>query len=159
MSVTLRFQSSGAVPGDGRPVVMRGPSLTIGRGAENDMVLPDPDRQISKTHCVIENHNGNLVVVDLSTNGTFLNYGKVPLGRTPTPLNDGDVLILGAYELVVQVSGSNAGVDERTFRYRNEGPAIRDFFPSPARITWHRYRRCRRPDQAQHRLRARRWSR
>ena len=108
MSVTLRFQSSGAVPGDGRPVVMRGPSLTIGRGAENDMVLPDPDRQISKTHCVIENHNGNLVVVDLSTNGTFLNYGKIALGRTPTPLNDGDVLILGPYELVVQVSGANA---------------------------------------------------
>jgi len=108
MSVTLRFQSSGAVPGDGRPVVMRGPSLTIGRGAENDMVLPDPDRQISKTHCVIENHNGNLVVVDLSTNGTFLNYGKIALGRTPTPLNDGDVLILGAYELVVQVASAGS---------------------------------------------------
>ncbi|MBC7738763.1 MAG: FHA domain-containing protein, partial [Candidatus Saccharibacteria bacterium] len=108
MSVTLRFQSSGAVPGDGRPVVMRGPSLTIGRGAENDMVLPDPDRQISKTHCVIENHNGNLVVVDLSTNGTFLNYGKIALGRTPTPLNDGDVLILGPYELVVQVSSAGS---------------------------------------------------
>ncbi|MEO6301409.1 MAG: FHA domain-containing protein, partial [Paracoccaceae bacterium] len=103
MSVTLRFQSSGAVPGDGRPVVMRGPSLTIGRGEENDLVLPDPDRQISKTHCVIENHNGNVVAVDLSTNGTFLNYGKIALGRTPTPLNDGDVLIMGAYELVVNV--------------------------------------------------------
>ena len=108
MSVTLRFQSSGYVPGDGRPVVMRGPNLTIGRGPENDVVLPDPDRQISKTHCVIENHNGNLVVVDLSTNGTFLNYGKIALGRTPTPLNDGDVLILGAYELVVNVSSQSA---------------------------------------------------
>ncbi len=108
MSVSLQFQSSGAVPGDGRPVVMRGPSLTIGRGPENDVVLPDPDRQISKTHCVVENHNGNLVVVDLSTNGTFLNYGKVALGRTPTPLNDGDVLILGPYELVVQVSAHRA---------------------------------------------------
>ena len=108
MSVTLRFQSSGAVPGDGRPVVMRGPSLTIGRGEENDLVLPDPDRQISKTHCVIENHNGNVVAVDLSTNGTFLNYGKIALGRTPTPLNDGDVLIMGAYELVVNVGAASA---------------------------------------------------
>lgn len=108
MSVSLRFQSSGAVPGDGRPVHMRGPSLTIGRGPENDLVLPDPDRQISKTHCVVENHNGNIVVVDLSTNGTFLNYGKVPLGRTPTPLNDGDVLIMGAYELVVTVGAQSA---------------------------------------------------
>lgn len=108
MAVTLRFQSSGAVPGDGRPIQMRGPSLTIGRGPENDVVLPDPDRMISKTHCVVENHNGNVVVVDLSTNGTFLNYGKVALGRTATPLNDGDVLILGPYELVVQISSAAA---------------------------------------------------
>ncbi|MCR8723337.1 type VI secretion system-associated FHA domain protein TagH [Frigidibacter sp. SLM-1] len=83
---------------------MRGPSLTIGRGAGNDMVLPDPDRMVSGTHCVIENHNGNVVVVDLSTNGTFLNYGKVPLGKTPTPLNSGDVLTIGPYELVVEIA-------------------------------------------------------
>lgn len=106
MAVTLRFQSSGAVPGDGHPITMRGVSLTIGRGAENDVVLPDPDRQISKTHCVVENHNGNVVVVDFSTNGTFLNYGKVPLGRTATPINDGDVLIMGPYELVVQITSA-----------------------------------------------------
>jgi len=87
---------------------MRGPNLTIGRGPENDVVLPDPDRQISKTHCVLENHNGSLVVVDLSTNGTFLNYGKIALGRTPTPLNDGDVLVMGPYELVVEVSSQSS---------------------------------------------------
>jgi type VI secretion system protein len=104
MPVTLRFQSTGAVPGDGAPIVMRGPSLTIGRGAENDIVLPDPDRLISKNHCAIEDQNGNVVVIDFSTNGTFLNYGKVPLGRVPTPLNDGDVLTLGGYEMVVAIS-------------------------------------------------------
>lgn len=103
MPVTLRFQSTGAVPGDGAPIVMRGPSLTIGRGAENDVVLPDPDRLISKNHCAIEDQNGNVVVIDFSTNGTFLNYGKVPLGRVPTPLNDGDVLTMGGYELVVSI--------------------------------------------------------
>ncbi|MGV8986889.1 MAG: type VI secretion system-associated FHA domain protein TagH [Cypionkella sp.] len=108
MAVTLRFQSSGAVPGDGHPIVMRGISLTIGRGPENDVVLPDPDRMISKTHCVVENHNGNVVVVDFSTNGTFLNYGKIALGRTATPINDGDVLILGPYELVVQISSASS---------------------------------------------------
>lgn len=104
MPVTLRFQSTGAVPGDGAPIVMRGPSLTIGRGQENDIVLPDPDRLISKNHCAIEDQNGNVVVIDFSTNGTFLNYGKVPLGRVPTPLNDGDVLTLGGYEMIVAIS-------------------------------------------------------
>ncbi len=112
MAVTLRFQSSGAVPGDGHPITMRGPSLTIGRGPENDVVLPDPDRMISKTHCVIENHNGSVVVVDFSTNGTFLNYGKVALGRIATPINDGDVLIMGPYEFAVEITASRAYSDQ-----------------------------------------------
>jgi type VI secretion system protein len=108
MAVTLRFQTTGMVAGDGAPVVMRGPSLTIGRGPENDLVLPDPDRLISKNHCAIEDHGGNIVVIDFSTNGTFLNYGKVPLGKVMTPLNDGDVLSMGAYELVVSIASQRA---------------------------------------------------
>ncbi len=104
MPVVLKFQSTGSIPGDGAPIPMRGPSLTIGRGAENDLALPDPDRTISKRHCVIEDHNGNVVVVDISTNGTFLNYGKLALGATPTPLNDGDVLSLGPYEIMVSIA-------------------------------------------------------
>ncbi|MDT8857523.1 type VI secretion system-associated FHA domain protein TagH [Paracoccaceae bacterium Fryx2] len=104
MAVTLRFQSTGTVPGNGRPITMNGPSLTIGRGDENDLVLPDPEKLISKRHCAIEDHAGNIIVVDFSTNGTFLNYGKVPLGRVATPLNDGDILTMGTYELVVEIT-------------------------------------------------------
>jgi type VI secretion system protein len=105
MTVTLKFQSSGTVPGNARPVRMQGGNLTVGRGPANDLVLPDPGRMLSKSHFVIEDHNGNVVIVDLSTNGTFLNYSKIPLGRVPTPLNNGDVLCLGAYELVVEIGG------------------------------------------------------
>ena len=104
MNVTLRFQSTGTVPRGGTPVTMRGASMTIGRGPENDMVLPDPDRLISKTHCVIEDHNGKIMATDLSTNGTFLNYAKVAIGKTAKQLNDGDVLTLGTYELVVTLA-------------------------------------------------------
>ncbi len=106
MGVTLKFQNSGAMPGNAAPVSMRGPSLTIGRGDSNDMVLPDPDQLLSRTHCAIEDHNGNVLVVDLSSNGTFLNYSKIPLGRTPTPLNNGDVLCVGNYELLVEIRDS-----------------------------------------------------
>lgn len=108
MTVTLHFQSTGTVPGNGRPVTMKGKSLTVGRGAENDMVLPDPDKMISKHHCTLEETGGEVVVIDLSSNGTFLNYGKVPLGGTPTPLNDGDILTLGRYELLVQITARGA---------------------------------------------------
>lgn len=104
MAVTLRFQSSGRIPGRADPIRMRGRSMTLGRSPQNDVVLPDPDQLISKFHCVLEDHGGRLVVLDLSSNGTFLNYGKVPLGRNPTPLNDGDVLSIGLYELVVGIS-------------------------------------------------------
>ena len=110
MTVSLKFQSTGIVPGDGHPVSMRGGSLTVGRGPANDLVLPDPERTLSKSHFVIEDHNGNVVIVDLSTNGTFLNYSKIALGRTPTPLNNGDVLSAGGYEMVVEI-----GADLPTF--------------------------------------------
>jgi type VI secretion system protein len=104
MTVRLRFQSTGAVPNSGEPILMRGASMTIGRGPENDVVLPDPDRMVSKTHCVVEDQNGRVVIVDLSSNGTFLNYGKVPLGKAPTNLNPGDILTIGPYELVVEIT-------------------------------------------------------
>ncbi|MDK3074806.1 type VI secretion system-associated FHA domain protein TagH [Sedimentitalea sp. JM2-8] len=113
MPVTIRYQSSGTVPGNAGPVRMQGGSLTLGRGPSNDVVLPDPDRLLSKNHCVIEDHNGNVVIVDLSTNGTFLNYSKIPLGKTPTPLNNGDVLALGSYELVVEIGSDLPELDDR----------------------------------------------
>ncbi|MEP3330007.1 type VI secretion system-associated FHA domain protein TagH [Sedimentitalea sp.] len=112
MPVTLKFQSSGTIPGNAQPVRMQGGSLTVGRGEANDLVLPDPDRLLSKSHCVIEDHNGNVVIVDLSTNGTFLNYSKIPLGKVPTPLNSGDVLALGSYELVVNITSDLADVGQ-----------------------------------------------
>ena len=107
MAVTLRFQSTGSIPGNGDPINMQGPSLTIGRGNENDLVLPDPNRELSKRHCAIEDHNGNVIVVDFSTNGTFLNYGKLALGSTPTPLNDGDILSVGPYEILVSIASNS----------------------------------------------------
>ena len=112
MPVTLKFQSSGMVPGNVGPAKMQGGSLTVGRGPANDMVLPDPDRLLSKNHFVIEDHNGNVVIVDLSTNGTFLNYSKIPLGNSPTPLNDGDVLELGNYELIVEIKSDTPSMGD-----------------------------------------------
>lgn len=109
MPVTLRFQSTGMVPGNAQPIVMQGGSLTIGRGDENDVVLPDPDRLISKRHCAIEEQDGQVLVIDFSTNGTFLNYGKNALGRVPSPLNDGDILTMGPYEFLVEVTAARPG--------------------------------------------------
>ncbi|MEM7059651.1 MAG: type VI secretion system-associated FHA domain protein TagH [Pseudomonadota bacterium] len=108
MTFRLRFQNSGALPGGQGSVEMVGGALTIGRGEENDLTLPDPERMLSKRHCTIEDHGGNYVVVDISTNGTFLNYGPERLGDLPTPLNHGDVLQIGNYELVAEIASGEA---------------------------------------------------
>ena len=109
MTITLHFQSTGVVPGDGKPFVMVGQSISVGRSDANDLVLPDPEKAISGRHCSIEDQGGNIVVIDLSTNGTFLNYGKLPLGKTATPLNDGDILSIGPYEILVDVRTAQTG--------------------------------------------------
>ncbi|MEM6897631.1 MAG: type VI secretion system-associated FHA domain protein TagH, partial [Pseudomonadota bacterium] len=133
MSITLRFQSTGAIPGNGDPVTMNGPSLTIGRGPENDLVLPDPNRELSKRHCAIEDHNGNVIVVDFSTNGTFLNYGKLALGPTPTPLNDGDIISVGPYEILVNIqSGQVQNVIADPLDMGNVSPGVAANAPSNA---------------------------
>lgn len=137
MTVILKFQSSGTIPGDAQPMQMRGGSLTIGRGDTNDVVLPDPDRMLSKNHCVIEDHNGNVLVVDLSTNGTFLNYSKIPLGKTPTPLNTGDVLCVGTFELVVEIGGGLPDLEDliaQPAAQAQMSPGIAENAPDPMRL-------------------------
>ncbi len=137
MTVTLKFQTSGTVPGNAGPMRMRGGSMTLGRGAGNDVVLPDPERMLSKNHCVVEDHNGNVVVVDLSTNGTFLNYSRIPLGRTPTPLNNGDVLCVGPYEIVVEITDDLPGTDDlmsAPMATAAVSPGIAENAPDPMRL-------------------------
>jgi type VI secretion system protein len=87
--------------------------LTIGRGADNDLVLPDPERHLSKNHCTIAAAAGGYAVTDTSTNGVFLNRGAERLPRgVPVPLGEGSVLRLGGYEITVAAivpSGAGGG--------------------------------------------------
>ncbi|XDA99854.1 type VI secretion system-associated FHA domain protein TagH [Sulfitobacter sp. LCG007] len=104
MSLTLRPTGFGPLP-DGRTrVEIRDGVLTVGRGDENDLSLPDPDRTLSKRHCVIEERGGDYVLCDLSTNGTFLNYAAERVGEIPAPLSHGDVIQVGTFELVVELA-------------------------------------------------------
>lgn len=88
--------------------------LSIGRGPENDLVLPDPARVLSKNHCVIEAAGATYVVVDSSTNGVFLNNSPERLPRdVPMPIQPGDLLQIGGY--LLEVTGfhqSAAPVDD-----------------------------------------------
>jgi type VI secretion system protein ImpI/type VI secretion system protein len=78
--------------------------FSIGRGPENDWVLADPERSISKQHCMLAYRSGCWQIADLSTNGTFLNRNSEPLGRGQAhDLRDGDRVRIGSYEIEVRI--------------------------------------------------------
>jgi predicted component of type VI protein secretion system len=78
---------------------------SIGRAADNDWVLPDPDRLLSNHHAQIEVDGTELRIVDLSTNGIFVNGAREALGhRRSHRLTDGDRLRLGPYRVEVSVT-------------------------------------------------------
>ncbi len=104
MGLTLHMQGSGAMPGGTGSASVSNGALTIGRADGNDLKLPDPDRAISSRHCVIEERGNDYVLLDISTNGTFLNYTQQPLGPTPTPLNHGDTILVGPFEFRVEIT-------------------------------------------------------
>lgn len=86
-----------------------GADISIGRGLECDWVLQDPDRVLSKRHCVLEFRGGYWQVRDTSTNGTFLNNAAEPIGRDMVqPLSDGDRVRLGNYEIEARIAAEAA---------------------------------------------------
>jgi type VI secretion system protein len=81
---------------------------SIGRATDNAWILPDPDRYLSGKHARIDFRSGSYVLVDTSSNGTYVNGAQVPLGKYHEyVLQDGDYLRLGEYELLVSVEQSN----------------------------------------------------
>lgn len=82
--------------------------LSIGRGPANDWVLPDPDRVLSKRHCVVAALGNAWEVTDLSANGTFVNHETERLDpQSPRLLAHGDRVIIGSYEIEGLLEGED----------------------------------------------------
>jgi type VI secretion system protein len=81
---------------------------TIGRSTNNEWILPDPERYLSGKHARVDFRAGTYVLVDTSSNGTYINGAQVPLGKYHDyQLRDGDYIRLGEYELLVSIDKSN----------------------------------------------------
>ena len=81
---------------------------TIGRSTDNEWILPDPERYLSGKHIRIDFRAGNYILVDTSSNGTYVNGAQVPLGKYHDyQLREGDYVRLGEYELLVSIDKSN----------------------------------------------------
>lgn len=77
-------------------------TISLGRGAVSDWVLADPERLLSKTHCMIGVEGSRYVLTDLSINGVFINGAREPTARDSRVfLTDGDTFRLGDYTVTV----------------------------------------------------------
>lgn len=84
-------------------------SLAIGRGPDNDWVLPDPSRLVSTKHCLVQNKDGRYYITDSSTNGVELVKAGVRMQRGNSELlNHGEVIRIGEYEIQVALESSIA---------------------------------------------------
>lgn len=83
---------------------------TIGRSADSTLLLPDPDRIISRTHAVIECKGGRFVVRDQGSTVAVIVNGR-PVGRGHEhPLATGDDVRIAGYALSVE-GGVPPGTD------------------------------------------------
>jgi predicted component of type VI protein secretion system len=106
--LTLTLVRIGGKPADAEvaPLNLLGQPGSIGRGSTTTMCLPDPKLLLTRNHVEIEYVDGDYIAFDRSKNGTFINSRRhridAAAGRR---LEDGDHLLLGDYELSVELSG------------------------------------------------------
>lgn len=76
---------------------------TIGRATTNTLVLPDPERTVSRVHAQVVYRNNQYFIIDRGSNPTSLNGN--PLGpENEAPLRSGDKLNIGSYEISVEMA-------------------------------------------------------
>ena len=120
---------------------VRGGEFSIGRGQDNEWVIPDPERHLSKRHCRLVYSVGDWQLHDLSSNGTFLNRASEPVGKgASAKLRNGDRIKFGLYELEVMIdedeegaasdrAGSLSGLRRDDFAMRDPPPSRAEHRP------------------------------
>ena len=88
--------------------------LVIGRSAEADWQIDDPDMFVSRAHCRITGGSGSYTVTDISSSGLFIDDAVKPLGAgNSTELRPGMRLRMGDYVLRVNLQGAAAAAEPR----------------------------------------------
>jgi len=103
MSLSLKILSIKGEPVSETAVVF-GHEGSIGRLGSNTLVLPDPDKFVSRKHAMISRENQQYLLKDLSLSGTYIDQQRQPLGIKTQILFDGMHLRIGHYEILVSIS-------------------------------------------------------
>lgn len=113
---------------------------TIGRAPGSTLLLPDPDRVISRTHAVVSLRSGEYVIRDQGTTVPVVHNGR-PVGHGhEASLASGDELRIGAYILEVRQGAraeDDATLDSTVTATLRPGAVLswsEDGGPAPERI-------------------------
>lgn len=86
-----------------------GGELILGRDESASWVLDDPERAVSRRHCILTLSDQGLTLRDVSANGTFLGRARLRApADAPTPVEAGETLRLGPYLIVVDAGEPDA---------------------------------------------------
>lgn len=81
-----------------------GGQMTIGRGDDCDWQLDDPEKYVSRKHCVITEEDGAITLIDASSGGVFVDGGSTALGvGNSVPLEDQMRLRLGDFVIRIEM--------------------------------------------------------
>jgi type VI secretion system protein ImpI len=110
-------------------------ALVIGRSAEADWRIDDPDQYVSRAHCTVTGQGGVFSVTDTSSGGLYVDEARTPLGQgRSVTLCDGMRLRLGDYVIQVDVEAAGApAVPVEPERRAERRPAldVDGFFSTP----------------------------
>lgn len=108
MRFTIIATKSGQQPPQGSCDFMP-PGGTIGRGTENNLVLPDENRSISRLQAIVHvSANGECQITNRGT-VTLVHLNDIPLQRgRQVELQDGDIIRIDDYALQVSELGASA---------------------------------------------------
>lgn len=107
-------------------------ALVIGRGADVDWRIDDPDMFVSRAHCKIVGDTAGFTVTDLSSGGLYVDDASSPLGHgNSMPLRDGMRLRLGDYCLRVAIPRPQPAVAPPPPRAAEADFDRDDFFAAP----------------------------
>ena len=107
---------------------------SIGRAATNQLVLPDPERTVSRVHAEVVLRNGGHAVIDRGSNPVLLNGQPLGNGREQ-PLRDGDELQVGGYTLQASVGQPPSASDPFADLFEPVRPAAPVPAPLPVAST------------------------
>ncbi len=79
--------------------------LVLGRGPDSAVPLEAPG--ISRDHLEVQVEDSELMLTDLSSNGTWINGARMPQGRK-CKVREGDFIELPGYEIHLQLAGGSA---------------------------------------------------